>query len=166
MNRASRMALAAIMCLMALAPLAVPAAASNNTTCSATLTIFTTSTGTVTNTGQVTHYQDSGVAGVYTSGFLSGYTFTGAQDIMVNQVTNGSQLQGWYTATGPGGTLTVRYTGRADLNTGAATGNFQTAGGTGQFAGFQWAGNIQAQLISLTPPTFVSSDSGECHPAF
>src|SRR5438270_3037067 len=79
------------------------AAAGAATTCTASLTIFTTSPGTVTTTGQVTHVRDSGVGGQYTAGFLAGYTLRGSQDIMVNNVTNHSQLQGTYTATGPGG---------------------------------------------------------------
>ncbi len=104
-------------------------AAGPPTICTANLTIFTTSTGTVTTTAQVTHFRDSGVEGVYTSGFLSGYTLTGAQDIMINNVTHKSQLQGSYVATGPGGTLTIRYTGHTDLTTGEATSIFTTVGG-------------------------------------
>src|SRR5919201_1192116 len=109
-------------------------------TCTAGLTIFTTSPGTVTTTGQVTHFADSGVAGQYTSGFLAGYTFSGAQDIMLNNNTRKSELHGQFTATGPDGSLTIQYNGHADLTTGAATGDFVTAGGTGLFAGFHWNG--------------------------
>ena len=122
----------------------------------------TTSPGTVTTTGQVTHVRDSGVGGQYTAGFLAGYTLRGSQDNMVNNVTNHSQLQGTYTATGPGGDVVIRYTGHADLTSGVATGHFETAGGTGQFASFHWAGSISAQLVSLTPPTFHATVSGPC----
>jgi hypothetical protein len=142
-----------------------PATAAPPAACTATLTIFTTTLGDVTTTGQVVHARDSGVGGAYTAGFLAGYTISGSQDIMVNQRTNQSELHGSYAATGPGGTLEIRYTGHADLNTGAATGHFETQGGTGQFAGFHWAGEIAAQLVSPTPPTFVATDSGPCHPA-
>ena len=141
------------------------AAASPPTTCTASLTIFTTSPGSVLTTGPVTHVRDSGVAGSYTSGFLSGYTFSGAQDIVLNNQTNESQLHGSFTATGPGGTLTIQYTGHADLKTGAATGHFVTAGGTGQFVHFHWTGMITAQLTGLQPPTFVATDTGPCHSA-
>ncbi len=141
------------------------AAAGPSNTCTAGLTIYTTSTGTVTQAGQVTIYQGSGVGGGYTSGFLSGYTLSGAQDILMNNVTHKSYLKGSFVATGPGGTLNVSYVGQADLRTGAATGFFIVTGGTGEFANFHWSGNIMAQLTSLAPPTFVATDSGMCHPA-
>lgn len=140
-------------------------AAAPPATCAATLIIFTTSPGDVIITGQVTHARDSGVGGAYSAGFLAGYTISGAQDIMVNQRTSQSELHGSYIASGSGGTLTIAYTGHADLSTGAATGRFETHGGTGQFSGFHWVGEIAAQLVSLTPPTFVATDSGVCHPA-
>jgi hypothetical protein len=140
-------------------------AAAPPATCTATLTIFTTTPGEVTTTGQVVHARDSGVGGQYTAGFLAGYAISGAQDIMANQQTNQSELRGSFVATGPGGTLTIRYTGHADLTTGAATGQFETHGGTGEFAGFHWSGSIAAQLVSLTPPTFIATDNGACHPA-
>ena len=145
--------------------LARPVAADPPTTCTSGLTIFTTSTGTVTTTGEVTHFQDSGVGGSFTSGFLSGDTLSGAQDIVVNNRTNQSQLHGSFTAVGPGGNLTLRYTGHVDLNTGAATGHFVSAEGTGQFGTFHWQGSTSAQLISLAPPTFVATDSGPCDSA-
>jgi hypothetical protein len=132
-------------------------------TCTASLVILTTSVGTVKTTGQVTHYRGSGVGGSYTSGFLSGYALSGAQDIVVNTVTQKSQLHGEFTAVGAGGSLTIRYNGHVDLSTGAATGEFVTAGGTGVFADFRWTGKITAQLVSLAPPTFVATDSGLCH---
>jgi hypothetical protein len=138
------------------------ASAAPPATCTAGLTIFTTSTGTVRTTGQVTHFEDSGVAGVYTSGFLAGYTLSGAQDIELNGANQTSQLHGQFVATGPGGTLTIQYNGHADLSTGAATGEFIAAGGTGSFAGLHWTGKITAQLTSLAPPTFVAIDSGPC----
>lgn len=140
-------------------------AAAPPATCTAVLTISTTSPGDVTTNGQVTHARDSGVGGAYTTGFLAGYTISGTQDIMVNRRTSQSELHGFFVASGPGGTLTIQYTGHADLSTGAATGHFETHGGTGQFADFHWAGEIAAQLVSLTPPTFVATDSGPCHPA-
>jgi hypothetical protein len=141
----------------------VAAAAGPPATCTAGLTIATTSVGDVSTTGQVTHYRDSGVAGVYTSGPLAGYAFSGAQDIMVNNGTQQSELHGQYTATGPGGALTIRYTGHVDLTTGAATGHFVATDGAGQFAGFHWEGDIAAQLVSPAPPTFQATDSGPCH---
>src|SRR5207237_5291070 len=146
----------------ALAGATQAASAAPPQTCTAGLTIFTTSVGTVSTTGQVTHFADSGVAGQYTSGFLAGYTFSGAQDIMVNNVTQKSELHGQFTAVGPGGTLTIRYNGHADLATGAATGDFVSADGTGDFANLHWSGKITAQLVSLAPPTFVALDSGPC----
>ena len=112
-----------------------------------------------------THFRDSGVGGSYTSGFLSGYTLTGTQNIEVNNASNRAHLEGRFVATGPTGSLTVRYTGRADLTTGAASGHFTTVGGTGSFAGFHWNGRIAAQLVSMKPPTFVATDSGFCHGA-
>jgi hypothetical protein len=149
--------LAAVLLAAGLAAAAGPPA-----TCTAALTIATTSVGDVSTAGQVTHYRDSGVAGVYTSGPLAGYAFSGAQNIMVNNATNQSELQGQYTASGPGGALTISYTGHADLTTGAATGHFVATDGTGRFAGFHWEGDIAAQLVSLAPPTFLATDSGPC----
>jgi hypothetical protein len=139
------------------------AAAGPPTTCSADLVIFTTSTGTVSSAGQVTHFRDSGVAGQYTSGFLAGYALSGAQDIMVNANTQTSQLRGEFTAVGPDGTLTVRYTGHADLTTGAATGRFVVAGGTGAFENFHWNGSITAQQPVVGVPLFNATDTGSCH---
>jgi hypothetical protein len=161
-----RLGLTLLIAVFALAlPSGTNAASGPPTICTADLVIFTTSPGTITTTGQVTHAHDSGVGGQYTSGFLAGYTLSGAQDIVVNNVTHTSQLHGQFTATGPGGSLTIRYTGHADLTTGAATGNFVSSAGTGQFADFHWQGRITAQLISTTPPTFIATDSGFCHPA-
>jgi hypothetical protein len=83
-------------CLAALlvaVPLRGAAASGAHRTCSGTLTIFTTSVGTVTTHGSVTFYRDSGVGGSYASGPLAGYTFSGAQDIVVNTATAQSELQ-------------------------------------------------------------------------
>lgn len=152
--------LVAMLLLAALLPTAAAAAPS---TCTADLLIFTTSPGAISQDGQVTNIRDSGVGGQYISGFLAGYTISGAQNITINAQTNQAQLQGSFTATGAGGTLTIRYTGQADLNTGAATGHFLTAGGAGQFANFFWEGQITAQLIG--PATFIATDTGPCHTA-
>jgi hypothetical protein len=114
--------------------------------------------------GPVQIFTNSGVGGVYTSGFLKGYTINGAQDIVLNTSTNQSVLTGQFVASGQGGTLTVHYVGRADLNTGAATGTFVARGGSGSFKNFVWHGNITAQLVSATPPTFNATDSGPCFP--
>jgi hypothetical protein len=46
-----------------------------------------------------------------------------------------------------------------------ATGHFETHSGTGGFATFRWEGSIDAPLVSLTPPTFVATDSGFCQSA-
>jgi hypothetical protein len=132
-------------------------------TCTAGLVVFTTSTGDVNVAGQTTHFRGSGVAGSYTSGFLSGYTLTGAQNIERNDATGHASLEGQYVATGPGGTVTVHYTGSVDLGAGTATGHFTTIAGTGDFADFHWNGDISAQLTSLAPPTFVTADTGLCH---
>src|SRR5690349_11313874 len=75
------------------APAAPPA------TCTAGLTISTTTLGTVRTTGAVTHFADSGVGGTYTSGFLAGYTLAGSQDIVVNNVNEKSELHGEFVAT-------------------------------------------------------------------
>jgi hypothetical protein len=166
MNKLIRLGLAG--CLAGLLSATVvhrTAASGPPATCNATLTIFTTSTGTVTTSEQVTHYQDSGVGGSYTSGPLAGDTISGAQNIMVNNVTHQSELQGSYTASGPGGSVVIRYTGHANLTTGMATGHFETHSGTGGFATFRWEGSIDAHLVSLTPPTFVATDSGFCQSA-
>lgn len=155
--------LSTLLCLVAVSCLAArPAAAAPPMTCTAGLTIFSTSTGAVNMTGQVTHYRDSGVGGFYTSGFLAGYTLSGAQDIMVNNNTNQSELHGFYTAVSPDGssTLTVRYTGHVDLNTGVSTGHFVASGGTGQLANFAWEGSIAAQLVRV--PIFTATDTGPC----
>lgn len=163
MKRLMRLGLAGCLTALLSATALHPAAASGPpTTCTGGLTIFTTSLGTVTTDGPVTHFRESGVGGVYTSGPLVGYTLTGAQDIMINSTTNQSELQGSYTATGPGGSVIVGYTGHADLATGVATGHFETAGGTGDFATFHWEGAIDAQLVSMAPPTFLATDSGPC----
>ncbi len=91
------------------------AAAGPPSSCSAGLVIFTTSPGTITRTGEVVHARDSGVGGTYTSGFLAGYSLSGSQDIILNTRANEAQLHGSFVATGPEGTLTIRYTGHADL---------------------------------------------------
>jgi hypothetical protein len=146
---------------------AAPAAAAGPGTCTADLTIATTSTGTVRQAGSVRFFRDSGVAGRYTSGVLAGYTFSGAQDIVLNDATQQSNLTGAYVATSPDGTstLAVRYTGHVDLTTGAATGHFVAAQGTGALRGFRWTGEIDARLVGLTPPTFTSRHRGPCFPA-
>jgi hypothetical protein len=143
------------------------AAAGPPTTCTASLTIATTSTGTVRQAGAVQIFRDSGVGGAYTSGFLSGYSLSGAQDIVLNSATKRSQLNGSFVATSPDGksTLRVRYTGQADLTTGAATGHFVADEGSGALDGFRWTGTIAAQLVSQSPPTFTATDSGPCFSA-
>ena len=153
--------------LAALAMLATtisPAAAEPLSNCTANLTIMTTSTGVERQAGPVELFTNSGVGGGYTSGFLAGYTISGAQDIVMNTETHKSVLTGQFVARGAGGTLTVHYVGRADLNTGAATGHFVAGSGTGSFTNFVWEGSITAQLVSLTPPTFHATDSGTCFP--
>jgi hypothetical protein len=157
--------LAALAAVTTLGLVAQGAAAAAPVTCTAGLTIFTTSQGTVTQHGPFTHFTDSGVGGSYTSGFLAGYTLAGAQDITLDNLTHQSRLHGSFVATGPDGTVTVRFNGRADLTTGAATGNFQVVGGTGSFGDLHWRGTIAAQLVSLTPPTFLATDSGPCRNA-
>jgi hypothetical protein len=143
--------------------LGVAGAAGPATTCTADLQIFTTTVGDVSTAGPITFFRDSGVAGQYTSGFLRGYQFSGSQDIMLNTRTGQSQLHGSYTAVGPDGTLTIRYNGHADTTTGAATGNFVTAGGTGAFADFHWSGSITARQPVVGVPFFNATDSGTCN---
>jgi hypothetical protein len=132
-------------------------------TCTAGLFIRTTSVGTVTQAGPVTIYRDSGVGGAYTSGFLAGYTITGAQTIIVNSASGQSEVAGQFVATGAGGTLQVRYTGRVDQATGAATGQFSATEGTGGFASFRWTGTISGQQIPGVP-AFNVVDTGLCSP--
>ena len=138
-------------------------AAGPATTCTADLQIFTTTVGDVSTAGPITFFRNSGVAGQYTTGFLAGYQLSGAQDIMLNTKTGLSQLHGSFTATGPDGTLTITYNGHADTTTGAATGNFVTAGGTGAFADFHWSGSITAQQPVVGVPFFNATDTGSCH---
>lgn len=154
-------------CLAAAAAFLLPvgASAAAPPTCTAGVTIFSTSTGDVTVAGNTTQFRDSGVAGSYTSGFLSGYTLTGTQNIERNDKTQRASLAGQFVATGPDGSITVRYTGSVDLTTGAAVGHFTTIAGTGAFEGFHWTGDIALQLVSLAPPTFVGTDSGFCRGA-
>ena len=164
MHRLFRLGMAALIALFAVGLVGRSTIASAApATCTANLTIFTTTPGTITMEGETTHVRDSGVGGQYTAGFLAGSTFTGAQDFVVNNTNRASQLQGGYTITGPEGTLMLRYTGHADLTTGTATGHFVTTGGTEKFADFHWEGDISAQLVGLTPPTFIVTDSGPCH---
>src|SRR5262245_31359813 len=73
-------------------------------TCTAGLTIFTTSTGITRQAGDVTVFRGSGVGGQYTSGELQGYTLSGAQDIILDRATGQSELAGSYVATSPDGT--------------------------------------------------------------
>jgi hypothetical protein len=162
MSRFARFGATLVLGLSSVLALSGPsvAAAAPPPTCTAELVIFTTSPGVESQTGPVLHFRDSGVGGQYTSGFLAGYTLVGAQDIQLNTRTNGSELQGQFVATGPGGSLAIAYTGHADLNTGAATGHFHTTGGTGQFSDFRWEGDITAQLIG--PATFHATDTGPC----
>ena len=151
-----------------LAAAALPvAAASLPTTCTGTLTIATTSVGTVRTAGNFELFSDSGVGGSSRSGPLAGDAFAGAQDIALNTASGQADLHGSYVvaAAGGPGTLTVRYVGHADLTTGQATGTFVASQGTGSLAGFFWSGAISARLISLAPPTFLSTDSGVCLPA-
>jgi hypothetical protein len=164
-NQILRRGLALGLAIGTAAAAALPAAAASlPSTCTGALTIATTSTGTVKTAGDIEIFQDSGVAGRYSSGPLAGDSFAGAQDIILNTATGQSELHGSYVVSAPGtaGTVTVRYTGHADLTTGRATGNFTANQGTGSLAGFVWVGTISAQLISLTPPTFTSTDSGFC----
>jgi hypothetical protein len=163
MKHLVRLGLAGWVTLLTFALVGGVGAAGPPATCTAGLVIFTTSPGTVTTTGVVTHFRDSGVGGQYTAGFLAGYTFSGSQDIQRNNRTQQAELHGAYVASGPGGRLTVRYTGHADLLTGAATGHFVAGPGTGDFTQFHWAGDITAQLVSAAPPTFLATDSGPCH---
>lgn len=146
--------------LLVLVPLPA-AAASAPTTCTADLLIFTTSPGSVSTSGNVTHLRDSDVAGSYISGFLAGDAILGSQNIELNNATQQAQLEGSFVVTAPSGTLTITYTGHADFNTGMATGHYVATAGTGQFAGFHWEGGITAQLIG--PATFHTIDSGPCH---
>jgi hypothetical protein len=150
--------------LALLVPVAPVAAAAPVGTCTATLTIFTTSPGTVQQAGPIQVFTNSGVGGRYTAGFLAGYTISGAQDIVLDTSTNQSVLTGQFVASGSGGTLTVRYVGRADLNTRLATGQFVASNGTGTFKDFVWEGTINAQLVSMSPPTFTATDTGPCYP--
>jgi hypothetical protein len=140
-----------------------PAGATAPATCTSDLTIFTTGTGDVNVAGSTTHFRSSGVGGAFTSGFLAGFTLSGAQNIERNDAMHHATLEGEYVTTGPGGTLTVHYTGSVDLSTGAATGHFTTIAGTGAFASFHWSGDVSARLVSLAPPTFLATDSGLCH---
>jgi hypothetical protein len=163
----ARILLAGGVGLAASLPLAASAlAAGPPAVCTVGLTIFTTSVGTRSESGPVTHFRESGVGGGYTSGFLAGYTISGSQDIMVNSRTQSSQLQGSFVATSPtnpADTLTIKYTGQADLATGAATGNFRSAGGTGALADLHWEGTIAAQQPVVGVPLFQATDSGPCH---
>jgi hypothetical protein len=148
--------------LFVLALLPAPAAAAGaRAICTADLLIFTTSPGVVSNTGNVTHFRDSGVGGGYISGFLAGAPIAGTQDIELNNATQQAQLKGSFVATRPAGTLTISYTGHADFTTGTATGHYVTVDGTGQFADFHWEGGINARLIG--PAAFHATDSGPCH---
>lgn len=146
--------------------LATSTAAAPPATCTADLFIQTTSFGDVSTSGNVTIARDSGVGGFYLSGFPAGYTLSGAQDIILNNKTNKAQIHGSFTAVDPSNasnTFTLKYNGHANLNTGAATGNFVTAGGTGIYADFHWTGKITAQLVG--PLAFQATDTGKCHPA-
>lgn len=142
--------------------LGAASAAGPATTCTADLQIFTTSAGDVSTAGPITFFRGSGVAGQYTSGILAGYQLVGAQDIMLNTKTGLSELHGSFTATGLDGTLTIQYNGHADTTTGAATGNFVTADGTGIFAEFHWSGSITAQQPVVGIPFFNATDTGTC----
>jgi hypothetical protein len=153
-------AVCGVLLLVGLLPVPV-AAASAPTTCTADLLIFTTTTGTVSTTGNVTHFRNSGVGGQYLSGFLAGDPISGSQDIQLNNATQQAELHGSFVVTATSGTLTVSYTGHADFTTGSAVGRFVVTSGTGQFADFHWEGSITAQLIG--PATFHAIDSGPCH---
>jgi hypothetical protein len=148
-----------LFCLGALAGGGGQALAASHQQCTAGLTIFSTSTGTVTQAGPITFYRHSGVGGSYTSGFLQGYAINGAQDIVMNTTTNRSFVAGSFTASGPGGSLVISYTGSVDP-TGKASGHFEAQSGTGQFDHFHWSGSISGQAVG--PATFQATDSGTC----
>ena len=152
----------AVQLATALTLVAGTATAAPPATCTSGVTVFTTSTGDVSVTGNVTHFRNSGLAASYTSGFLSGYTATGSQNIERNDATERAVLEGQYVASGPAGTLTFQFTGSVDLATGAASGHFTVIDGSGAFSGFHWTGDVSAQLVSLTPPTFIGTNSGPC----
>jgi hypothetical protein len=139
-----------------------PVAAEEPTICVADFIIGITTPGNVTSNGATTHADQSGVGGGFSSGFLAGYTFDGLMDYVIDHETNTAQLNGSFVATGPGGTITLPYKVHADLNTGAANGRFYSNGGTGEFANYRWSGDISAQLINPSPPTFQSTATGPC----
>jgi len=165
MYKLVRLVLVVWVALFAFASVARPTvAAAAAPTCTAGFTIASTTPGTVTTKGQYIFTRDSGVGGRFTSGFLDGYTFKGTQGFVIDTTTNKAQLLGSFTATGPGGTLTLPYTVNADLTTGAGSGYFFSTTGTGQFANFQWRGSITAQIINPSPTTFVVTATGPCSP--
>jgi hypothetical protein len=118
--------------------------------------------GQVRQVGQETIVRESGVVGQYQGGRLDGYTITGMQALKINHVTNEAQIRGTLTATSADGasSLTVSYSGHADLNTGMATGSFVADSGTGEFAGFRANGTIEATLVG--PAAFQGFDVGLC----
>ncbi|KAB8142870.1 hypothetical protein F8S13_11480 [Chloroflexia bacterium SDU3-3] len=168
MNKSVRLILALWAALFAFAFVAQPSSAVAATvaaptgTCSAGFTIATTSPGTVSMYGPLMVVRDSGVGGAFTSGFLAGYTFTGEQDYTINTSTNKAYLIGTFTATGPGGTITLPYVVKADMVTGAGSGYFASTSGTGEFANYLWAGELTAQIVNPNPTTFVVNATGNC----
>jgi hypothetical protein len=131
--------------------------------CSATFTIFSTSAGTVTTAGPVTHFRDAGVAGVF-SGVLDGTpvsgSIAGAQDVTRNDRSEQAESKGRLTATLAGGTVVVEFLAHLDLADGTGKGRARIVDGTGQFAGLRGSGDYTAQ--KQAPLTYQATILGHC----
>jgi hypothetical protein len=140
------------------------ARAASDPNCQTAFFVFTdpNSQGAISQRGPIVRAKGSGILGSYTSGRFAGYSISGLQDITVNQVTGQATITGSFLATNPDGTssFTFRYAGKADLNTGEATGSFVAYNGTGTLEGFRASGKIQAELVG--PAAFEGVDLGLC----
>ncbi|GIW04879.1 MAG: hypothetical protein KatS3mg059_1499 [Thermomicrobiales bacterium] len=140
------------------------ARAASDPNCQTAFFVFTdpNNQGTISQRGPIVRAKGSGILGSYTSGRFAGYNISGLQDITVNQVTGQATITGSFVAASQGdaSSFTFRYAGKADLNTGEATGSFVAYNGTGTLDGFHASGKIQAELVG--PAAFAGVDLGLC----
>ncbi|HVL26082.1 MAG TPA: hypothetical protein VM450_18460 [Thermomicrobiales bacterium] len=160
----ARLAIAASVLLALVAITFGPAEAAASASCQSSFVVLTdpANPGDQVTHGQTTIVRDSGVLGSYQDGRLAGYAVNGVQDLVINNFTQRADINGTLTASSPdgGSSITLRYTGHADLKSGHATGTFVVVAGTGQFADDHMSGKISAQLVG--PVTFQGVDIGLC----
>jgi hypothetical protein len=138
--------------------------AGNNSDCQTSFLVFTdpNNFGDVITRGNIVRARNSGILGEYTSGRFDGYTISGLQDLTLKQATGKATIKGSFVATSPDGhsSITLRYSGKADLVEAFAVGTFQALKGTGDLRGLRASGTIEADYLGNF--TFSGVDIGLC----